>query len=97
MTTELSVASGRLWVASQGVAGCVLREVSNASLCHLTPGPNGFPSPPQVSFPKRDERFALRGPIGLERVAPNVVTHGRNPQVTAAIRAYPRVLGEKQI
>ncbi len=41
------------------------------SKVRLTPGPNGFPSPPPVSFPTRDERFALRGPIRLERVAPS--------------------------
>ena len=28
---------------------------------------NGFPSPPRVSFPKGDERFALRGRRGLQK------------------------------
>jgi hypothetical protein len=32
-----------------------------------SPEPNGFPSPPPVSFPKQDERFALRGPREAER------------------------------
>src|SRR5581483_1697212 len=27
-----------------------------------SPFPNGFPSPPRVSFPRRDVRFAKRGP-----------------------------------
>ena len=30
----------------------------------LTLNPSGFPSPPRVSFPKMDERFALCGPRG---------------------------------
>ena len=33
-------------------------------LCSPSPQPSGFPSPPRVSFPKGDERFALRGPPG---------------------------------
>src|ERR1700743_756016 len=32
-----------------------------------SPRPSGSPSPPQVSFPKEDERFALRGPPKAER------------------------------
>ncbi len=28
-----------------------------------SPRPNGFPSPPQVSFPRGDVRFANRGPV----------------------------------
>ena len=43
-----------------------------------SPRPNGFPSPPQVSFPKRDERFALRGPPQAaegETAGPVVVNH----------------------
>jgi hypothetical protein len=55
MTTDLSVVSDRLRVASQGVAGCVLREA------------------------------------GLKRQGNERQRNGRNPQVTAANRAYPRI------
>src|SRR5581483_4079921 len=30
----------------------------------FSPLPSGFPSPPRVSFPRRDVRFAKRGPPG---------------------------------
>jgi len=38
------------------------KNTEGTSDCATSPRPNGFPSPPQVSFPTRDERFALRGP-----------------------------------
>ena len=36
-------------------------------ICATSPQPNGFPSPPRVSFPERNQRFALRGPPKAER------------------------------
>ena len=38
-----------------------------------SPQPNGFPSPPQDSCPKNDERSALSGPPEAERVTDGVV------------------------
>jgi hypothetical protein len=41
---------------------CTLPMNLDADLIAPSPQPNGFPSPPLVSFPIRDERFAFRGP-----------------------------------
>ncbi len=42
------------------------------------PKPNGFPSQPPSQFPRRDDRFALRGPPRTaERVAPNAAKEKR--------------------
>jgi uncharacterized protein (UPF0261 family) len=47
-------------------AGAICGMVESSTLEHAnatsSPGPSGFPSPPRVSFPIRDERFALSGP-----------------------------------
>jgi hypothetical protein len=55
MTSDLSAVRGQLKVASQGAAGCVLREA------------------------------------GQKRQGNERQRNGRNPQVTAANRAYPRI------
>jgi len=42
------------------------------SYCSPSPRPNGFPSPPRVSFPTRDVHFANRGPQGEGDTTPVV-------------------------
>jgi hypothetical protein len=39
-----------------------LLPASNAGDLSPSPLPKGFPSPPQVSFPRKEVRFAQRGP-----------------------------------
>jgi hypothetical protein len=53
-----------------------------------SPRPNGFPSPPRISFPRRDERFALRGPPKAERETDRgaAVTFRVHPPPSAAFR-----------
>ena len=54
----------------------------------ISPLPNGFPSPPRVSFPRRDKRSALRGlPGTAEREkASAVFLEGRNAADNSATR-----------